>query len=75
MSKRESTLSEVERNTRELRELLDQHKISGSSLELNEEAKVCAPPTGQLHILFKKINFNSKMVSDEFRQNKVKKIE
>lgn len=54
MSKRESTLSEVERNTRELRELLDQQKISGTSLESNEEAKVCAPPAGQMHALFKK---------------------
>lgn len=42
MSKRESTLNEVERNIGELRELLDQHKISGTLSELSDDVKVCA---------------------------------
>lgn len=61
MSKRESTLKEVESNTRELRELLDQHKISGTSLDLSDDVKVCAPsqlslspPTGGQCVL---VNF------------------
>lgn len=42
MSKRESTLNEVERNTSELRELLDQHKINGTLSEMSDDVKVCA---------------------------------
>lgn len=42
MSKRESTLNEVERNISELGELLDQHKISGTLSEMSDDVKVCA---------------------------------
>lgn len=42
MSKRESTLNEVERSTSELRELLDQQKISGTLAEMSDDVKVCA---------------------------------
>lgn len=42
MSKRESTLNEVERNTNKLRELLDQHQINGTLSEMSDDVKVCA---------------------------------
>lgn len=42
MSKRESTLNEVERNTSKLRELLDQHQIDGGLSEMSDDVKVCA---------------------------------
>ncbi|TWW58928.1 ADP-ribosylation factor-binding protein GGA1 [Takifugu flavidus] len=38
-SKRESTLKEVESNTKALRGLLDQHKISGTLLDLSDDVK------------------------------------
>uniref|UniRef100_H3CS43 Golgi-associated, gamma adaptin ear containing, ARF binding protein 2 n=1 Tax=Tetraodon nigroviridis TaxID=99883 RepID=H3CS43_TETNG len=38
-SKRESTLTEVERNTSELKELLDQHKIHGTQSEMSDDVK------------------------------------
>lgn len=41
MSKRESTLNEVERNTNKLRELLDQHQINGTLSEMSDDVKVC----------------------------------
>ncbi len=41
MSKRESTLKEVESSTKELRELLDQHRITGASLQPSDDVKVC----------------------------------
>ncbi|XP_070775413.1 ADP-ribosylation factor-binding protein GGA1-like [Enoplosus armatus] len=37
--KRESTLKEVESSTKELRELLDQHTITGTSLQPSEDVK------------------------------------
>ncbi|KAM9363511.1 ADP-ribosylation factor-binding protein GGA2-like [Symphorus nematophorus] len=39
VSKRESTLKEVESSTRELRELLEQHAITGTSLQPNDDVK------------------------------------
>lgn len=42
MSKRQSTLNEVERNTNKLRELLDQHQINGTLSEMSDDVKVCA---------------------------------
>lgn len=42
MSKRESTLNEVARNTNKLRELLDQHQINGTLPEMSDDVKVCA---------------------------------
>ncbi len=41
MSKRESTLKEVEISTKQLRELLDQQTISGTSLLSSDDVKVC----------------------------------
>lgn len=40
MSKRESTLKEVASSTKELRELLDQHTVAGTSLGLSDDVKV-----------------------------------
>ncbi|XP_074485842.1 ADP-ribosylation factor-binding protein GGA2-like [Sebastes fasciatus] len=39
VSKRESTLEEVESSTKELEELLDQHKITGTSLQPSDDVK------------------------------------
>lgn len=41
VSKRESTLKEVESSTKDLRELLDQHAITGTILEPGDDAMVC----------------------------------
>lgn len=41
MSKRESTLQDVESNTKQLRELLEQHAITGTSLQPSDDMKVC----------------------------------
>lgn len=41
VSKRESTLKEVESSTKDLRELLEQHAITGTILELSDDAMVC----------------------------------
>lgn len=41
VSKRESTLKEVESSTKDLRELLEQHAITGAILELSDDATVC----------------------------------
>lgn len=41
VSKRESTLKEVESSTKDLRELLDQHAITGTILEPSDDAMVC----------------------------------
>lgn len=59
MSKREATLKEVESNTRELRELLDQHKISGTSLDLSDDVKVCASSQKRTHCLCRLLLANS----------------
>lgn len=59
MSKRESTLKEVESNTRELRELLDQQKISGTSLDLSDDVKVCAPSQKRTLCLCRRLLANS----------------
>lgn len=39
--KRESTLKEVESSTKQLGELLDQHKITGTSSQPSDDMKVC----------------------------------
>lgn len=41
VSKRESTLQDVESNTKQLRELLEQHAITGTSLQPSDDMKVC----------------------------------
>lgn len=41
VSKRESTLKEVESSAKDLRELLEQHAITGTTLELSDDAMVC----------------------------------
>lgn len=41
MSKRESTLKEVESSTKQLRELLEQHANTGSLLQPSDDVKVC----------------------------------
>lgn len=41
MSKRESALEEVESCTKQLRELLDQHTITGTSLQPSDDMTVC----------------------------------
>lgn len=41
VSRRESTLKEVESSTKDLRELLEQHAITGTILELSDDAMVC----------------------------------
>lgn len=41
VSKRESTLKEVESSTKDLRELLERHAITGTILELSDDAMVC----------------------------------
>lgn len=41
VSKRESTLKEVESSTKQLRDLLEQHTITGTSLGPSGDVKVC----------------------------------
>lgn len=40
MLKRESTLKEVESSTKQLKELLDQHTSTGTSLQPSDDVKV-----------------------------------